>query len=176
MNLINALHKSSQKNVKELVKERLYDNIETEIEMKKNFLLQEEAINDFKRKFEKKLVKERHNPEWAGSKIICNKKDYKYKKEYLYDICFYKKCEEIKELLLKNTYSLYSFNPPYLPEDISFFKEGRCWLKTVTHERLGIIHVDTKKEYDYLTDLGIKLLEEYSDCEEEKTIDEEYEV
>lgn len=145
---------------------RLKEDIQLEIDTKVKFHVYEKSILEIKKKLSKYLIKERHNPEWAGSKVIVNdkiKEDlYKYNNQYIFDICFYKNSDEIKRFLIESVDSLYKFNPPYLPEDISFFKEGHCWLKTVTHENMCVINIESKEEYDNLTNIGIKM-EDYNE-------------
>ena len=80
--------------------------------------------------------------------------------KYLYDICFYKACSEIEEVLLSKVDSLYAFNPPYLPEDICFYKNGYCWLGTLTHEKSNFINIENKEDYNYFKKIGLKLRKE----------------
>lgn len=166
LNLVNALHKESKIEINKLIKERLIYNIEAEIKAKKNLLLQEKSIGSLKEKFKKYLIKERHNPRWIGTEVYMNTnqgESLKYKEQYLYDICFYRACPEIEEFLLHTVDSLYDFKPPYLPEDISFFKEGYCWLNTITHEKIGYIYIKDINEYKDIIDIGIKI-EKYDNC------------
>ena len=72
---------------------------------------------------------------------------------YLYH--FYRFSAEIKNYLLTNK-NLYAWLNPGYPEDISFFKDGYCWLYSVAHEDLCDIYCENEKEYEYLKSIGIQ--------------------
>lgn len=153
----------------------LKQSVETEIENKRNFEIQERSISKIKDDLKEDLIKEKHNPKWTGNEIFVDeeieKNSYKYNNKYLFDICFYRKSNKLKNFLLKSANSLHEFLPPYLPEDISFFKNGYCWLETVTHEEIYTINIKNKEEYEKLISMGIKL-NEY----DEKYINKETEL
>lgn len=78
--------------------------------------------------------------------------------EKLFEIFFYQTTEKLKQYLLFNK-NLYEWNNPKWPEDISFFKNGYCWLYSVTHENFCYIYCENKEEYEYLKSIGIEFQE-----------------
>ena len=133
LGVINELSRLRKIKKRELIKERLILWIEAEIEGKKEFLIQDEYMKKLKERLRKYLVKERHDSKWTVNEVITKRK--KEDDQYLFDICFYKICPEVENFLLESVNSLYDFNPPYLPEDIAFYKDNYCWFYTVTHEK-----------------------------------------
>lgn len=144
---------------------------------KKEYIKKKRIMEKIKDNLKRDLILERHNPEWCGqaswfepfniSTSSIEEKiqiEYQYKGEYLYDICFYKLSENVKEFLLQQG-RLYKFLSPNLPEDICFFKNGKCWLKTTTHEHEGYIFEQSEREKEYLKRIGIKF-EEYEISDE----------
>ena len=120
------------------------------------------------------LVKERHNPEWCGSYSDFNgTKLPKYRDNYIYDICFYHISKEVEDFLLESVDRLYKWNPPYLPEDICFWKNGQCHFKSITHEETAYINIKDKKEYEHVTKMGIKLQKEYEGCYSQNSLEKE---
>lgn len=66
--------------------------------------------------------------------------------------------DEIKSEILSKK-SLYDWHWPNSLEDICFFKDGYCFLETISHEKLCFIYCDDKEEYEYLKSIGIKIFE-----------------
>ncbi len=60
---------------------------------------------------------------------------------------------------LVNKKSLYDWHYPNSLEDICFFKDGYCFLETISHESLCFIYCDNNEEYEYLKSIGIKFFE-----------------
>ena len=116
------------------------------------------------------LIYERHNPNWGINSSYFNplnitdiesinpEKEYNYKKINIYDICFYKTGDNIKEFLLKQK-SLYTFLPPKLPEDLCFWKKGTCWMATSTHDKECFIYEENAKRIQQLKEIGLKFEE-----------------
>ena len=63
--------------------------------------------------------------------------------------------EPVKEYLLSNC-DLFSWLNQEYPEDISFFKDGYCWINSVTHEEFCEICCENETEYNYLISLGLE--------------------
>ena len=61
------------------------------------------------------------------------------------------------EILSKK--SLYDWHYPNSLEDICFFKDGYCFLETISHENLCFIYCDNEEEYEYLKSIGVKFFE-----------------
>jgi len=73
-------------------------------------------------------------------------------------VYFYRFSLELKDYLLTND-NLYKWNNPHFPEDISFFKDGYCWLSSITHENLYYIFCRNDREYKHLKSIGIEFFE-----------------
>lgn len=61
--------------------------------------------------------------------------------------------------LICSAQSLYNWIYPDLPEDICFYKEGKCFLKSIAHEKLCWIYTENEKEVKALKKLGLKFTE-----------------
>jgi len=121
------------------------------------------TISDLKNNLENCFLKSRNGSYWVFSKVG-------YKRlgitgysdptgfDDLFEILFYKAVDETKQYLLTNK-NLYNWLNPKYPEDISFFKNGYCWLYSVAHEEMCIIYCDSEMEYKYLKSIGIKFRE-----------------
>ena len=160
--------KSSEHTREEIIK--IKENIikmifENYLINKEQYNLQQSNINRIKKLLKPYLLKERHNPEWCGTySEFDGIKLPKYRDDYIYDICFYRISKEVEEFLLETVDSLYKWDPPYLPQDISFFKNVYCNFKSITHEDIAYIKLKNNKEYKYLENIGLKLQKEYEDC------------
>ena len=73
-------------------------------------------------------------------------------------IVFYRLNDDLQKYLLSNQ-SLYKWDFPDYPTDISFFKDGICWLNSITHEEICDIYVESEEEFNYLKSIGIVFLE-----------------
>lgn len=62
---------------------------------------------------------------------------------------------------LQNKSSIFDWYGPYFLEDISFYKNGCCWLWSITHEEMCEICLqkNDKEEYEYLKSIGIEFVE-----------------
>jgi len=79
----------------------------------------------------------------------------------------------VEDFLLESVDRLYKWNPPYLPEDICFWKNGQCHFKSITHEETAYINIKDKKEYEHVTKMGIKLQKEYEGCYSQNSLEKE---
>lgn len=141
---------------------------------KEKYSFQKSNIDKIKETLKPYLLKERHNPEWCGSYSRFNEEKLpKYRDDYIYDICFYRISEEIESFLLKSANGLYKWDPPYLPQDICFWRNGYCNFKSITHEDIAYINLKNNKEYKYLMNMGIKLQEEYEGCYNQAYLEKE---
>lgn len=154
--LIPICAEIDKKEISEEVKKRMLLNIEAEIESRKKAIIQEKYMKELKEKFKKYLVKEKHDNSWTMTKVDIKEKDEKGK--YMFDICFYKICPEVEKFLLERN-SLYAFEPPYLPEDIAFYKDGYCWFYTISHEKIGTMDIENKEDREYIKKIGIETQE-----------------
>ena len=117
----------------------------------------------FLNNFSTSLLKHRNGAHWVYCKV--GYKQLGIENYYdppgfddLFDILFFKLSEDVKKYLLSNN-SLYSWLNPESPEDISFFKEGYCWLRSVSHEEIYNIYCKSEEEYEYLKSIGIRFRE-----------------
>ena len=170
---VNTWAKINNTTISEELKKQLILRIESEIKGKKQFLIQEKYITELKEKLKRYLVKEKHDSKWTVNKVWAKNK--KENNQYLFDICFYKVCPEIEKFLLESAKSLYAFNPPYLPEDIAFYKNGYCWFYTVTHEERCDMYIESIEECNCIENMGIKI-ERYNISEKDKELFEEYKL
>jgi hypothetical protein len=68
------------------------------------------------------------------------------------------------------TDGLYSWKYPDMPEDLCLFSKGKCWLKSVAHEKICWIYTDSEIEKDILKKvIGLKFIE--VDGEDTPTLD-----
>lgn len=54
---------------------------------------------------------------------------------------------------------LYNWVYPNLPEDICFYKKGKCFLKSISHEKRCCIYTDDIYDKLILRKIGLKLIE-----------------
>lgn len=55
---------------------------------------------------------------------------------------------------------LYSWKYPDMPEDLCLFSKGKCWLKSIAHEKICWIYTDSEVEKDILKKvIGLKFTE-----------------
>lgn len=117
----------------------------------------EKNSSKFAESLEKYLIKQRHNPEWPGTKVFDD--EGMMNDQYTYDINFYSINPYTKEKLLSIN-SLYSWKYPYYPQDLAFFKNGKCLLASTAHEEMCEIYCEDEEEYNYLKSIGIEFLED----------------
>ncbi len=139
-----------------------------------NNSLDSKIFEELKKENRERLIKETINKIMYYHMIELwlnkHKKDIVHKKEdFYYDymkqekmsygtIYILRLSSEMKEDLL-NKRSLYSWCFPLSVEDISFFKDGYCWLYSVAHEEICEIYCEDKEEYEYLKSIGIEFWE-----------------
>lgn len=99
-------------------------------------------IQDFLESMQKNLVKIQKNP---------------YKKGWRnYDVYYYKIDDNLKKKLLEVN-SLYQWNFPELPSDLSFYKNEKIWMETITHEEICRIYTDDQEEIEKMREMGLKI-------------------
>lgn len=55
--------------------------------------------------------------------------------------------------------NLYKWIYPNLPEDLCFYRNGKCFVKTISHEKLCFIYTDDSKEIEDLRKIGLNFIE-----------------
>ncbi len=111
------------------------------------------------------IIKRRHNTVWPSTEIFsCN---------CTYTIALCRICDELRQLLLKPG-SYFSWRYPRYPEDLSFFKDNRCWLYASSHEEYIEFLPRSLEEYDFVASLGVELPEPYRPIEDDEYYWEDY--
>jgi len=111
------------------------------------------------------LIKQRHNPIWPSTEIISSPSTY--------NINVYR-TEDMAFNLLVRPKSYFSWRYPYYPEDLSFFRQNRCWLYSSSHEEYIEIFPSSISEYDMLVDMGIDFAEPYTPTPTDELYFEQY--
>lgn len=75
--------------------------------------------------------------------------------DYEYGIEYYFKTNLLTKKQILDYNSIYDFSYPMVLEDISFFKDGKLWLSSVSHERNFFIKCSNADEMMYLKKLGV---------------------
>ena len=106
------------------------------------------------------LLKRRNGSQWVFSKVGYSQLGITELSDPpgfddLFEILFFKMSLRTTKYLLNNK-NLYAWLNPDYPEDISFFKDGYCWLYSIAHENLCDIYCESKEEYEYLKSIGIE--------------------
>lgn len=126
----------------------------------------EKTSNDLKTKFKDYILKIRNGSYWVFTKVGYSQlgissSEFKDPSNFdkLFKVLFYKTNKELEEYVLSNS-NLYSWLNPDYPEDISFFKNGYCWLYSVAHEEMCDIYCENEEEYNYLKSIGIEFMDD----------------
>lgn len=136
-----------------------------EEQSKQDQIIYQEQYPSFVQSLSPYLIKTRHDLQWPSTQIFfCN---------CTYTISVYRICEELYPLLLKPG-SYFSWRYPRYPEDLSFFKDNRCWLYASSHEGYVEFLPRSQGEYDFVSSLGIPLDEPYEPVDESVFYREEY--
>ncbi|MEY8350758.1 stage III sporulation protein AH [Bacillus cereus] len=100
------------------------------------------------KKLECSLKEMNEQSEWASTILGDNQTAKVY---------YYYADENAKNVLKGLSNSLYSWVQPDLPEDLSFFKSGKEWLITCSHEKGSFINTDDKEEIQKVLNIpGLK--------------------
>ncbi len=115
---------------------------------------------ELENRFKNDFISQAKRPSWVFSKNINDNNTYSNEKfNNLFKVYFYKSSDALKKYLLSNC-DLYNWLNPKYPEDIAFFKNGICWLYSVSHEGICDIYLESEEEYNYLKNIGLEFLEE----------------
>lgn len=85
------------------------------------------SFDKFLNKIDSALVTMKEESEWASTILD----EGQTAKVYYY----HTKDENVKRIIKETVNSLYEWEMPNHPEDLSFFKDGEVWLATSSHER-----------------------------------------
>lgn len=83
---------------------------------------------------------------------------------YVFDVYVLSISDNTLSFLGKST-SLYKWCYPSLPEDICFYKNNRCILETITHEKYCFLYTDDAEALKELEKIGLKIDSTYPDKE-----------
>lgn len=103
------------------------------------------------REFRRFFIKEYIDVEYAGN-IYGNKMEIKV-------IRF----DESLLGALKATSGLYDWQYPKMPEDLCFYSQGKCFLRSVAHEKMCIIYSDDYDTIYTLKKIGLKYRHDIND-------------
>lgn len=62
----------------------------------------------------------------------------------------------VREFLLTSD-SIFNWKNPDFPEDVSFFRQGKCWIRNVAHENMMFFENITDYEFELLCKMGVEL-------------------
>ena len=62
----------------------------------------------------------------------------------------YKTCDELRDIVLDVSQSLYQWVQPKLPEDPAFYRKNKIWLHSITHEKMSFLSLTDKEQKDLL--------------------------
>ncbi len=105
--------------------------------------------NILKQKWQNELLQDRilirHNPVWPSTNLIrCPQTP---------DICIYRLNDHSLRMILSAT-SLFAWNYPHLPEDISFFSNGQCIMGINAHEHYAFLR-DSRENRSLLRGMDV---------------------
>lgn len=120
-----------------------------------DILVLNETKNNVKKQFKNSILKTRNCDYSIFSGISIHLPS---REDNVSEVQFYKFDDSLKEYLLTKK-NFYSWCNPKFPEDVTFFKDGYCWLYTITHEEMCVIYCSDKKEYEEMKNMGIKFYE-----------------
>lgn len=102
-------------------------------------------------------IKSRRNPSWPSNEIHTDK--------YKCFVDIHRMSLEVLPFLLK-TEGIYNWMYPTYPEDLCFFKNGKCWFASCAHERFASILLKTEADIEFLKANGISYEESGGDVDE----------
>ncbi len=107
-----------------------------------------DALTDFLKQLDGSLIEVKEESEWASNILADGETAFVY---------YYHTNSSAKAIILNAANSLYDWVYPELPEDLSFFKNGKEWLATNSHEQECYILTEDQNEIDKVMNIkGIK--------------------
>ena len=111
------------------------------------------------------LIKQRHNRIWPSTEILSG--------PGVYNIDLYAANDSAFPLLIRPM-SYFSWRYPKYPEDLSFFRNNRCWLYASSHEEYIEVYPQNRSEYDLLINMGLEIRDSYKPVLEKELFFEQY--
>ena len=109
-----------------------------------------EVVRQWLNKYKRNII---YQKECIYDDIIPNKKIHQ-------DTTYFLKLTEPLKKEILDINAIYTWCFPLMLEDISFYKDGYCWLDSVAHEELCFIYCKNEEEYEYLKSIGIEFVED----------------
>lgn len=116
-------------------------------------------------------IKVRHNPEWPNTLVL---NTIYSMNQYQHSINVYKATAELYDFLIKPG-GMFKWEFPNNLEDLSFFRNGKCWFAVTAHEEFAFIYSDSKEEILYLRSMGLDL-DDGEEIDDSKVFYEEYKI
>jgi len=111
-----------------------------------------EDYNQILQRLESSLIEMKEESEWASTILGDGQTAYVY---------YYNTDNNAKKVVLESSNNLFGWEHPDLPEDLSFFKNNKEWLVTISHEKEAFIYNSDKSELDQINAIkGLKILHE----------------
>lgn len=104
------------------------------------------SFDKFLKQINSALVTMKEESEWASTILG----DGQTAKVYYY----HTKDENVKRIIKETVDSLYDWEMPEHPEDLSFFKDGEVWLSTSSHEKECYISPNDKGETEKIMNIS----------------------
>lgn len=83
--------------------------------------------------------------------------------DFTADVHYFEANNHAKSTLQKMAKSLFEWEMPRLPEDLSFFKDGEVWMATSSHEKQCFIYPKNENESSKVMDIKGLKIEKISD-------------
>ncbi len=81
---------------------------------------------------------------WSGRKNIT-----------LPEVYFFRSEQRLESLLIAPK-RLYAWKYPYYPDDLCFYREGKCWFSITAHEQYSYLWADSTDDIHFWKTLGLK--------------------
>jgi hypothetical protein len=73
-------------------------------------------------------------------------------------VYYFKTNDKTKKIIKEAANSLYAWQPPDLPDDLTFFKKGKAWLTNTAHEEQSSIETQDEEEIKRIMSIdGLKV-------------------
>jgi len=116
------------------------------------------SMKIIKKDLHKLKVKSQFRFYWAGTEVCPDN-------HWEYQVSFYRAEESALQSLL-SVNSLFEWDWPSHPQDLSFYRSDQCWFYSVSHERMAIVVMHTPQEVEFLQQLTlIDAKEDYVDSD-----------
>lgn len=104
------------------------------------------SFDKFLKKIDSAFIRMKEESEWAST-ILADGKTAKVYYYHTNDV-------EVKKTIKETVKSLYEWQMPEYPEDLSFFKDGKVWLATSSHEEECYIFPTNKEELEKIKNIN----------------------